>query len=242
MSWNSLLQIIFVLLFCASTLLAGEANTSRKHHDVKVKVDDKPFRLKIREASRKLRIEESYSFYDIEGASIDELKLKMRLGGTRWNDGKVYAALTTWDIRYNYEITEEAGQYSIKSVVTDISLVYRLPNRIAVPVADSELLALQWETFMKHLKEHEYGHKDISVKAAAEINQTLASLAGFNSREELDKEAKRLAKAKFKQLKKLHVDYDDDTNHGIKQGAILTPSRPLQAYAEHAKPKIEAAK
>lgn len=230
MTWRCLLRIIFVLLFCASPLLADEANTSNKLHAVISTNDDKPSRQKIREASRKLRIEENYSFYDIEGASIDELKLKMRLSGTKWNDGKVYAALTTWDIRYNYEITGEAGNYSIKSVVTDISLVYRLPNRIPIPAADSELLAIQWETFMKHLKEHEYGHKDISVKAAAEINQILASMGSFKSREELDKEAKRLAKATFRKLKKLHIDYDDDTNHGIKQGAILIAAPvPLQA-------------
>lgn len=228
MTGRRLFRIVFVLLFCASPVLAGEANTSSNLEVAKNSADDNPFRQNRQEASRKLRIEESYAFYDIEGTSVAELKQQMRQGGTRWNDGKVYAALTTWDIRYNYEITEEAGNYSIKSAETDISVVYLLPNRIAAADAAPEPLAGQWETYMKHLREHEYGHKDISVKAAAEINLALAALRGFSSREKLEKEVKRLVAAKFKRLKELQIAYDDETSHGIKQGAILAVSDPVQ--------------
>jgi predicted secreted Zn-dependent protease len=223
-----LFRIIFVLLFSASPLLAGEANSYQHPRDAKYSADDNSFRHKSHGASCRLRIDENFEYYDIEGTTIAELKQQMRQGGTKWDDGKVYAALTTWDIRYNYEITEKAGTYSIKSVATDISVVFHLPNRIAVAAAP-ELLAGQWETYMENLMEHEYGHKDISVKAAAEINQTLASLESFSSKEKLDNEAKRLVAAKFKRLKELHIAYDEETRHGIMQGAILVASDPVQA-------------
>jgi len=223
-----LFGIIFVVIFSASPLLADEADLYQHPHDEKNSADENSFQHKRHGASCRLRIDESFEYYDIEGSNISELKQQMRQRGTKWNDGKVYAALTTWDIRYNYEITEKAGIYSVKSVATDISVGFHLPNRIAV-AATPELLAGQWDKYMQNLIEHEYGHKDISVKAAAEINQTLASLESFSSKEKLDNEAKRLVAAKFKRLKELHIAYDEETRHGIKQGAILVASGPVQA-------------
>lgn len=220
MAGSRIVLISFVLFFYVSPLLAGETNRSKDLQVAKNSADIFS-RQNREEIPRKLRIDENYVFYDIEGTSIAELNQQMRQVGNKWNDGKTYAALTTWEIRYNYDTIEEGDNYSIKSVVTDVSVVYHLP-RIAVASAAPEL----WETYMKNLKVHELGHKDISVKAADEINQTLAALGSFRSKTELEREANRLVKAKFKQLKELHIAYDDDTNHGIKQGAILAESDP----------------
>lgn len=225
MTGRCLLPIVFALFFCASPTLAGVANSSEHLHVVKNSADENLFRQKSQEVPRAVRLDESYDFYDIEGSSVAELKQQMRQAGTKWNDGKVYAALTTWDIRYHYDITEEAGTYSLKSVVTDISVVYHLPNWTDVASAAPEL-AGQWETYMKHLMEHEYGHKDLSVKAAAEISQALAELGSFSSKEQLEKNVKRLVEAKFKRLKELQIAYDDETRHGIQQGAVLAASDP----------------
>lgn len=224
-----LITIFVVLFFCAAPVFANETNLS----DIKIakySADNPLLKYKMEEASRKLRIDEKYDFYDIKGTSIAELKHQMKQGGTKWNDGKVYAALTTWDIQYDYEIIEKNGSYSIKSVATDISVVYILPNRVTAEADAPDLQAVEWRKYMDRLKEHEYGHKDISVKTAAEINEALASLGSFSSRADLDKSAKLLVEAKFKQLKKLQIAYDEETQHGITQGAILAESYPVQAF------------
>lgn len=228
MTGRRLFPIVFALFFCASPMLVGAANTSENPHIVKYNADENPLRQKSQEALRTVRLVENYDFYDIEGSSIAELKQQMKQGGTKWSDGKVYAALTTWDIRYHYETVEKAGKFSLKSIVTDISVVYHLPNWTTVAVAAPEL-AGQWELYMEHLREHEYGHKDISVKAAEEINQALAELGSFSSKEQLEKEAKRLANAKFTRLKELQIAYDDETDHGIQQGALLVAADPALA-------------
>lgn len=223
--------IIFaVLFFCAAPVLADEGNVSdiqtAKNSDAEIPL----LKYKMGGASRKLRIDEKYDFYDIKGTSIAELIQQMKQGGTKWNDGKVYAALTTWDIQYDYKIMEKNGSYWIKSVITDISVVYILPNRVPAAADTPDLQASQWGKYMDHLKEHEYGHKDISVKTAAEINEALASLGSFSSKTDLNKRAKLLVEAKFKQLKKLQIAYDEETRHGITQGAILAESHPVQAF------------
>lgn len=222
--------LIFVVLFFSSTqVLAVDGKVSEIQTSKNNQSDNALLNYKAGEAS-KLRIDEKYYYYDIRGTSIAELKQQIKLGGAKWHDGKVYAALTTWDIKYNYQIIEKDGSYSIKSVVTDVSVAYILPNRITPAVDAPDLQAEVWGNYMDRLKEHEYGHKNISVKVTAEINEALASLGGVSSKTELDRRAKLLVQEKFKQLKKLQIAYDEETQHGITQGVLLAESHPVQAF------------
>ncbi|HEY3308538.1 MAG TPA: DUF922 domain-containing protein [Desulfuromonadaceae bacterium] len=213
--------IALLILTCGgSPLLAAETGTSNM---VIAKYDDSDnnLRQKKQEATRRLLINESYEYYEIDGSNIDELRQQMKQRGTKWNDGKVYAALTTWDIGYDYDVSSADGKYFIKSADTKIGIVFHLPRRQG-NASNSEQLVGQWDKYMEHLKEHEFGHRDLAVKAAGEINEILASLGSFSSRSELDKEATRLVKAKLKAMKEIQVKYDADTHHGIKQGAVLS--------------------
>ena len=221
MTWRPFVTLLVLLLCCVVPLLPTEAHTFEGTQLAKLSLDDLQQPHRSREASRTLKINETFEFYDIKGSSIAELEQQMRLHGTSWDDGKVYAAVTSWDIRYHYEIAEEAGNYSIDSVVTDVFVIYRLPRMAASSSLDSGPLSQQWETYLKHLKEHEYGHKEISLKAAAEINQSLAELGSFSSKGALKKEAKRLVAIALKRLKQLQVAYDEETRHGVQQGAVL---------------------
>ncbi len=212
-------NIIFflALMLCGSQALAGQADPADTFKVAKL--DENLFRQERPKVS--LKVDEEYEFYDISGASSGEWRQQMRTGGTKWDDGKKYAALTTWDIRYRYETTSKNGRYSIKSVTTNVGIVYRFPRWLATPSTSKEQLAEMWHTYMDHLKTHEFGHKDLAVKTAAEINETLASLNSFSSSRELDKEAHRLAEKKLKRLKEAQVEYDAETHHGETQGAVL---------------------
>jgi len=164
-------------------------------------------------------VKENYQYYDIDGNCATDLLRQMREKGTKWNDGKVYAALTTWDISYHYDLAEDNGRYFLKDVTTDVDIVYHLPRRGAVKGTDP--MTGVWDPYYDHLKTHEYGHKDLAVKAAAEINDALASLGSFQSKSELEDQAKALVHDKLKRLRDVQIAYDDETHHGETQGAIL---------------------
>ncbi|MBJ6726969.1 DUF922 domain-containing protein [Geomesophilobacter sediminis] len=167
-----------------------------------------------------LNVKEHYDFYDINGTSVGDLRKQMRSNGTRWNDGRVYAALTTWDIHYNYDIFEHDGRCGVKSVATDVDIVYHFPRRIT-SLATPDVIGGVWSDYYEHLKVHEFGHKELAIKAAGEINETLASLDNFSSRTDLEREVKRLIDAKLKKLNDDQVEYDAETHHGATQGAVL---------------------
>lgn len=216
-------KIIFVVIaamLCSSSLQAGQNDTSGSFKVAKVNPDDVAYKPKQLDVIRKLSVNEKYTFYDIKGQTAAEIRKEMRLNGTKWNDGKVYAALTSWNIRYRYEVISENGKYRIKSASTDIDVDISMPRWSPEQQASRELIE-EWERYYRVLDEHEIGHRDLAVKAAGEINEILAGLGNFNSKAELDREAKKQAQARLKRMKEIQVEYDDHTNHGIKQGAAL---------------------
>ncbi len=173
----------------------------------------------VPEVSCELKVNEKYQSYDVDGGNPDQLRRQMRQHGTKWDDGATYAAETNWDIRYGYEVAYEDGRCYLKSVKTDVDIIYHLPRR-AASSAHSELTVL-WEDFMRHLKRHEFGHKDIAVKTAAEINEMLGSLGSFSDENQLAREVSRRTEERFQRMKEAQIAYDHDTRHGESQGAVL---------------------
>lgn len=217
--YNILAAVTVIVAITSSSLLAADYSSLEKLQRERQDNQPKVSQQVIPEVSCQLNIKEKYQFYDIDGENVGELCKQMRENGTKWNDGKVYSALTTWDIHYGYDVTFAGGKCSVKSVKTDVDITYHLPRRISS--CNGASLAAQWDDYLVHLKKHEFGHKDITVKSAGEINEILASLTNFSSQGELDREAKRRTDQKLDRLQQDQIGYDAETRHGETQGAIL---------------------
>lgn len=198
------LMVLLTLLLCAVEPYAGEIP---------------PF-------SCELKVKERFQYYDIYGSTIEELRSQMKSKGVKGADGKVYTGLTTWDIRYVYDIGSANGRYSISSATTRVDIVYRMPR---FATSDPQL-AEMWQQYLQNLQQHEFGHKALAVNAAAEINEIFASIPAFPDADLLAEEVTRRTEEKFKRLKTIQVDYDHETRHGETQGAIL-PDAPRTRLA-----------
>jgi len=191
----------FALLFltCASSLFAFDAT------------------------SCELKVREGFRFYDISGKNLDDLKEQIRLNGTKWTDGKVYSAMTNWDIHYKYEVARQDGRYSVKSVATRVDILYHMP-RLNQATCTPDLAGI-WSNYLTQLQKHEFGHKDLAVKTASEVNEMFVTLPSFSTEEELAAEITRRTGEKFRRLKEIQDQYDHDTRHGETQGAILVAGK-----------------
>lgn len=196
--------VVSLLLSGASSLFAGDASS--------VMCD--------------LSVKERYQYYDIEGATLDELRMQMKQNGTKGDDGITYSGLTTWDIRYVYDIANDGGRYRVKSAQTKVDILYRLP-RMPAAGSDPELAAL-WSNYAERLLLHEFGHKDLALKTASELNEMFASLSSYATADELDEEINRRTDEKFKRLKAVQIEYDHETRHGETQGALLPAAPPAR--------------
>ena len=217
MSIRSAFLIVASMLCTSSFAMAGTVNPERPVQVAKL-YDQEPLITLTKEPV--LNINESYRYYDVKGTSTDEVRKQMRKNGTKWNDGHVYAALTTWNIKYNYGITKRNGAYVVSSVETNIDIKFDLPRWKPGSTPPAHM-ASQWDNYSERLIEHENGHRDLAVNAAAEVNKVLSTLGSFSSKQELQQEADRRVKAALDQHKKTQVAYDDHTSHGITQGAVL---------------------
>jgi len=170
--------------------------------------------------SPQVKVKESFQYYDIDGLTQDELRSQMKRNGTTWNDGKVYAALTCWDIRYHYDVNSTDGKFRLTGVRTDVDIVFHMPRLIPSAKTPNDLKT-SWNEYLEHLQTHESGHRDLAIKIGEEIYQALSSLGNFANKSDLDRAAQAVVQARFEKLKQVQVDYDVETHHGVLQGAVL---------------------
>ena len=165
-------------------------------------------------------ITEEHEYYDVSGATPEEIRRQMTKHGTKWDDGKTYDAVTTWDIKYRYDTTREGGGCYVTSAKTKIGIVFRYPR--FTPQADTpESVLNRWNSYMNNLQAHEIGHRDLAVDAAHEISESLSAMAGFNTCREADKAVTAVAREKLGRMKQAQIDYDATTRHGATQGAVF---------------------
>lgn len=211
-----------IAILCAAPVLGEEGKGAQGIQLAKF-VEPSPPLPKLNEAQPDVKVKENFEYYEVDGTTTAELRSQMKRNGTAWDDGKVYAALTTWDVHYHYDITSSNGAYVLSAIKTDVDIVFHLP-RLVPSTKTPPQLVLTWNSYVEHLKTHEFGHRDLAVGIGREIYQALSALGSSSSKSELDHEALNLIQAKFKKLKEVQIEYDQETHHGKKQGAILTDS------------------
>jgi predicted secreted Zn-dependent protease len=227
---------LLLALSCAAPVLAVEHPATGSIQLAKFVEDEKP--LPRHETPLQVTVSEKSEFYDIDGSTSEELRAQMKRKGTHWNDGKIYAALTTWDIRYHYDIESKDGKYALRAVRASVDIAFHLPRLMPSPKTPDQLKA-SWHEYYEHLLTHEHGHRDLSVEMTRDMCRRLSELGEFTDRAALEDAAKSLIKGDFKKLNQAQVEYDEDTHHGIKQGAVLTEPSVASAVPE-AKPVLPA--
>ena len=150
-----------------------------------------------------------FDYYDIEGQTVDELRDQMNTHGVVWTNGNTYDAFTAWHVKWNF-----------RSVDTTLNVELRLPrwkNYVDGP-AD---LRKKWNVYMRLLRKHENGHKDIAIKAATEIEKSIAELEPAATCEELADTANELGRRILSKHADKEKEYDAQTNFGETQGAVF---------------------
>ena len=74
---------------------------------------------------------------------------------------------------------------------------------------------------MQALRRHEEGHKNIGVKAAAEIERSIAELEPAGNCDDLAETANALGRRIISEYAATEKEYDAQTNFGEAQGAVF---------------------
>ena len=164
-------------------------------------------------------VNESYVYYDIFGDNETDLRRQMTQNGIKWDDGKTYDALTTWNVKWYYDYYCTTEGCTARSFLTKVDITFRYP-RWQRPENPPETLAAKWDNYMANLIIHEIGHRDLAVEATAELAEAVAALKAPD-RAELDRQITALADQRMTRMNSDEREYDATTVHGSTQGAVF---------------------
>jgi predicted secreted Zn-dependent protease len=166
------------------------------------------------------KVRTTYEYYDVDGRSAPDIRRKLNTHGVRWTDGKVYDAVTRWYVRWNYRYENTADGCRIASVITRVEVVIKMPRWTAVDEA-SETLRDKWQHYFDALREHELGHRDFGVRAAAEIEDAVARMEPGQDCLSLGEAANAIGHRILEKYRQEEIAYDLKTRHGYTQGAVF---------------------
>jgi predicted secreted Zn-dependent protease len=165
-------------------------------------------------------VKETLEYYDIRGTCEHDLQVQLRNNGIPWQDGKVYDSHTSWSVVWEYEYDRTAGACSPESFRVSVDVAFRYPKWVDQGSAPMTLAA-KWDGYVQNLVQHENGHRDIAVQAAAQITRAVAGLPAALTCADLDREIRSLGRKYLKMLNEAQREYDAATSHGAMQGASL---------------------
>ena len=149
-------------------------------------------------------------YYDVSGATIDELRGRMRSGPEGW------AGDTNTHVSYHFTTQPTAAGCRIGDVTVTLEAVVKLPrwaNRDAAPASAQG----EWDRLIARLTDHEGGHVRIGQSAADAVERAVRDTVPGGSCQDVAARAKGRADAILALLPQQQQDYDVRTNHGRDQ-------------------------
>ena len=159
------------------------------------------------------------NYYAVTGATVQEIRsdIARKRPWKQEVDG-----FTAWKIDWFYrtEATDSECRLQSFEVKTDVTVT--VPRWTPPADVDPETKR-SWTTYINGLLAHEDGHKRIALAAATEVRNRLQRLNSAASCDALDAHVKHEATHAIDEFKKREKTYDERTEHGRKDGAILRP-------------------
>jgi predicted secreted Zn-dependent protease len=199
--------------------IAGAAQATEDRVDL-ANIDGN-LRLEMRDrTARPVVVTEHFVYYDVSGHTERDVRRQMTKNGTKWDDGKTYDSVTTWNINWDYDYNCTAEGCKAEAFNSTVKVTFRYPKWVTAESAP-QTLREKWDGYMKNLVLHEHGHRDMAVEATEELARAVSALPPAPSRAELDRQVKLLSKKMMAKLDSDQIEYDATTVHGTTQGAVF---------------------
>ncbi|NEQ24384.1 MAG: DUF922 domain-containing Zn-dependent protease [Microcoleus sp. SIO2G3] len=165
-----------------------------------------------------LRVSARQSFYTVEGETAPQLVAQIRDRGPLWSNGYRYEAMHTWKLNRSFAVSQMGDRCILTTPHIAVETEITMP-RWEPPAQASGQLVANWQHYTKALKQHEDGHRQISIDAGAQVLDRLQALPSYTTCAELRTQAKAVVAEVLEQTDRQQRDYDDKTENGLVQGA-----------------------
>lgn len=157
------------------------------------------------------------NYYQVAGRTAADVRAAMNRVRPTGAGGGRFDAWTTWDIKWRYRYNPAPAGCAVTSFDATLTTAMTLPkwtDYAAAPAA----LQRQWSASYAALLVHERGHIRIGELAVGAIRAAGPRITASKCSEIgalIDKKGNEL----LAEYKRKEVQYDVETNHGVKQGA-----------------------
>ena len=125
--------------------------------------------------------------------------------------GEAFDAFTRWQVSWSWS-GDGQGHCDLTSVKVAFHVEVTLPELVDPKRLPADVLP-RWNAYLSALRHHEAGHAQHAYEGVEEIRRAVSQgdCAHANDR----------GRAVVQRLNQFDIDYDRDTQHGIRQGTIL---------------------
>ena len=154
------------------------------------------------------------NYYNVTGENQREIRESLQRARP-WRDG--FDANTDWDVRWSFNTRGTDAGCQCEGLKTTTTITMTLPRWITA-TNTTPTVKSWWLDFHQRLMEHESGHGQIGLSAAAEIRKqtgTVNTAADCGTlRQQINSTAHRIVD----QHRERDKDYDRRTGHGARPG------------------------
>lgn len=168
-----------------------------------------------------LHVFEADSTYEVRGRSYDELLGDMRRKGPGVDDIGTRLGVHVAGWRWSYEYRTGGGRCRVAGASVLLRSVIVLPEWVDRSGAPHEI-ARAWPRFVDALLTHELGHRTRARSLGVRLWQSLLGLQA-ESCDALGTLVSETAARVVEEGEAAQLEYDRETGHGVRQGAIWPP-------------------
>jgi len=165
-------------------------------------------------------INTNYQYYSINTTSVSQLFSDLNRASPIKENGEIFHGHTNTDINWEFRWETTNEKCRISAVSTNVQITHILP-KLANKNKNRELQKV-WNKWYPALVKHEKNHARNAIKIAKEIEYSIRNISSQSSCLVLEKLSNDTGDRLIKKLDKLNKNYDDKTDHGRKEGAILS--------------------
>src|SRR5688572_5765820 len=159
------------------------------------------------------------NYYAMTGSSMRDIQQSLRQ--TRpWKDKSAHDGSTEWRIQWNAFVGRNGDLCYCSSFATTTIIMITLPRWIP-PTNTPPTVRATWARYLAALEQHEAGHADIALAATAEMHKRIKEIGGESDCDALRTKVKNECQAILDSHRAREKEYDEQTRHGVTQGATL---------------------
>ncbi len=170
-------------------------------------------------AADALRVTTRTVWYDVRGATEDELSHQVQALGPRDGAG-AWGASTAWHFTWTFERMPTSAGCSAADPHVDLLVTFTYP-RWTPPTGSAAELVDVWQRYLDAATVHEQGHADLATSAGSELVLALRQAPPAAACEGLDDVADDVAERVLASHAISQMLYDVQTDHGQTQGATF---------------------